>query len=152
MRYLFALLFALLFAALGQSGCTSADDHAPSPGAREMPGAMGTIELKPDDWMEGTTTWWLDSDGIDPGTPGCHIGTDAGGIPNGKAFGEACLPSGLLVESNPGADELHSHGNDIGHPDTFDCVIWCQAAGSSSGVCASAPAPPCGASARCECL
>ena len=78
----------------------------PSPGAKEMAGAAGTFEFKPADWMEGTTSWWKDSDGVDPGTPGCHIGTDEKGEPNGRMFGEACLPDGMLVESNPGFDEL----------------------------------------------
>jgi len=101
----------------------------PSSGARGMPGAKGTFEFKPGDWMEGVTTWWKDSDGVDPGAPGCHIGTDSEGNPNGRLFGEACLPDGLLVESNPAAGEVHQHGNDIGHPDTFDCNEW------SFGMC-----------------
>ena len=87
----------LLFAALALSSCARTDEHGPSAGASEMPGATGTIVFKPDDWIEGTTTWWLDSDGIDPGTPGCHIGTDESGTPNGRMFGEACLPNGLLA-------------------------------------------------------
>ncbi len=74
-----------------------------------MPGAMGTFDFKPTDWMEGTTSWWKDSDGIDPEKPGCHIGTDDKGVPNARMFGEACLPDGMLVESNPGSNELHSH-------------------------------------------
>lgn len=65
-----------------------------------LPGAAGTFEFKPADWMEGTTSWWKDSDGVDPGTPDCHIGTDEKGEPNGRMFGEACLPDGMLVESN----------------------------------------------------
>jgi len=66
-------------------------------------------------------------------------------------FGEACLPDGLLVESNPGADELHSHKDDIGHPDKFDCKAWCIGNGSSEGRCEAAAAPPCERSARCVC-
>jgi hypothetical protein len=123
----------------------------PSDGAKGMPGAKGTFEFKPADWQEGTTSWWKDSDGIAPGTAGCHIGTDENGTPNGRMFGEACLPDGLLVESNPGANELHSHGNDVGHPDTFDCSAWCQGNGKASGMCKTAASPPCEQSAYCAC-
>ncbi len=123
----------------------------PSVGARGIPGATGTIEFKPNDWIEGETTWWVDSDGVAPGVAGCHIGTDESGVPNGRMFGEACLPNGRLVESNPGADEIHSHNDDTGHPDTFDCVAWCVGQGSSGGACSPAPAPPCAQSAICSC-
>ncbi len=131
--------------------CAGQAVHAPSAGARAMAGADGTFEFKPDDWTQGVTTWWKDSDGVDPGTAGCHVGTDSNGTPNGRMFGEACLSNGELVESNPGAGELHSHADDIGHPDRFDCKTWCVDNGSSSGSCAAAPAPPCAASARCVC-
>ncbi len=127
------------------------DAHPPSSGAEGMPGAAGTFEFQPSDWQEGTTSWWSDTDGVDPGTAGCHIGTDENGEPNGRMFGEACLDNGLLVESNPGADELHSHGNDTGHPDTFDCNAWCVGQGKTSGVCQVAEAPPCAQSAACSC-
>jgi len=123
----------------------------PSSGAEGMAGAEGTFDFKPQDWQEGETTWWKDSDGIDPGAPGCHIGTDSEGKPNGRMFGEACLPDGLLVESNPGAVDLHSHSNDVGHPDIFDCNAWCIGQGASSGVCKAAAAPPCEQSAMCVC-
>ena len=128
----------------------SASDE-PSSGAKGMPGALGTFEFKPTDWEEGETTWWKDSDGVDPGAAGCHIGTDSKGTPNGRMFGEACLPNGLLVESNPGVAELHSHGNDIGHPDTFDCNAWCVGKGKPKGICKAAAAPPCEQSAVCAC-
>ena len=94
----------------------------PSVGAKGIPGATGTIEFKPNDWIEGETTWWVDSDGVAPGVAGCHIGTDERGVSNGRMFGEACLSNSRLVESNPGVDELHSHRDDTGHPDTFDCA------------------------------
>ena len=123
----------------------------PSPGAQDMPGAKETIEFKPTDWLEGTTSWWKDSDGVAPGVAGCHVGTDASGSPNGRMFGEGCLPDGTLVESNPGADELHSHNNDVGHPDVFDCNAWCVSKGASKGTCTAAVAPPCKQSARCTC-
>ena len=112
---------------------------------------MGTFEFEPKDWMEGKTTGWKDSDGVDPGVAGCHIGTDSEGTPNGRMFGEACLPDGLLVESNPGADTLHSHKNDIGHPDKFDCNAWCIGKDLSKGICTVAAAPPCEQSAKCAC-
>ncbi len=127
------------------------DAHPPSKGAEGMAGATGTFEFKPSDWQEGQITWWKDSDGIDPGVAGCHIGTDENGEPNGRMFGEACLENGLLVESNPGAEELHSHGNDTGHPDTFDCNAWCVGQGKASGSCQVAAAPPCAQSAACSC-
>ena len=133
-----------------QVGAVEASDE-PSEGAKGMTGAGGTIELKPDDWKRGELTWWKDSDGIDPSKPGCHIGTHSDGTPNGRMFGEACLPDGRLVESNPGAVKLHSHNNDIGHPDTFDCGAWCIAQGSSVGICKVAAAPPCEQSAMCVC-
>ena len=126
-------------------------DGEPSVGAKDMAGAKGTFEFKPEDWAPGTTSWWKDTDGVDPGTAGCHIGTDSAGTPNGRMFGEACLADGLLVESNPGADELHSHKDDIGHPDKFDCNAWCIGEGASEGMCVAASAPPCAASARCSC-
>lgn len=66
-------------------------------------------------------TWWKDSDGVAQGVAGCRIGTDEQGIANGRMFEEACLASGLLVESNPGQDKVHGHADGRGHPDTFDC-------------------------------
>lgn len=144
------LLGVLLMTAMMQA---YAGDAAPQPsaGAAGMPGAAGTFEFKPNDWVAGETTWWLDSDGINPGEAGCHIGADSSGKPNGRMFGEACLANGLLVESNPGKEELHSHKNDTGHPDTFDCTAWCIGKGASGGQCEVAPAPPCEQSARCVC-
>jgi hypothetical protein len=150
MRIPATLLLALCFVAT-LSAHAASSDGAPSEGAQGMPGAMGTFEFEPEDWTEGETTWWKDTDGVDPGTAGCHIGTDSEGNANGRAFGEACLPDGLLVESNPGADVLHDHKNDIGHPDKFDCNAWCRGTGASGGACAVAAAPPCASSARCAC-
>ena len=125
--------------------------HEPSAGAKGMPGATGTFEFKPDDWLDGNLTWWKDSDGVAPGVAGCHIGTHSDGTPNGRMFGEACLPNGQLVDSNPGAGELHSHKDDIGHPDKFDCNAWCTGNGFEKGRCDWSPAPPCEKSARCVC-
>lgn len=160
-----ALLVLLLGAALTSLAFAQEKDKQGSPGpsddARGMCGAMGTIELKPDDWIgnpkhpnpEGPTTWWVDTDGIDPDTPGCHLGLTApvNGKLNGRLFGEACLDDGLLVESNPGAGEVHGHVNDLGHPDTFDCGMWCKGKGYSKGHCEAAPAFPCQKSAKCTC-
>ncbi len=146
-RLILLACFSLFIAA-----CSHEDSgHDPSSGAEDMSGAEGTFEFKPSDWKSGEISWWKDSDGIDPGVAGCHIGTDEKGEPNGRMFGEACLPDGLLVESNPGSDELHSHTDDIGHPDTFDCNAWCVGNGKKSGMCEVAAAPPCEQSARCVC-
>jgi hypothetical protein len=128
------------------------EHHPPSDAAKDMPGAEGTFDFKPTDWTgAGTTSWWLDSDGVDPGKPGCHIGASEDGKPNGRMFGEACTAEGLLVESNPGAGELHKHSDDTGHPDLFDCEDWCEGTGHKGGSCVAAEAPPCAASAKCSC-
>lgn len=126
----------------------------PSSGAHGMAGAEGTFSFPAPDRIAGTTatTWWSDTDGVSPGVAGCHVGTDEKAVPNGRSFAEACLDNGLLVESNPGKDELHSHKNDIGHPDTFDCNAWCIGEGKESGTCEVAAAPPpCNQSAICSC-
>ena len=144
------LVLAFGVSMLTAASLVSASD-GPSAGAKGMAGAKGTFEFKPSDWKEGTTSWWKDSDGIAPGVAGCHIGTDADGKANGRMFGEACMEDGLLVESNPGAQELHSHKDDIGHPDKFDCNAWCIGQGSAKGMCVTAAAPPCAQSAMCKC-
>jgi len=133
--------------------CAHDPKHAsePSEGAKDMAGAKGTFEYKPSDWKSSETTWWKDSDGVSPGVAGCHIGTNSSGTPNGRMFGEACLENGLLVESNPGKNKLHSHKNDTGHPDTFDCNEWCVSLGKVSGSCEVAEAAPCESSAICAC-
>ena len=150
MSRLFTLMLAFCVPVLMMASVANAAG-GPLAGAKGMPGAKGTFEFKPEDWMQGETTWWKDTDGVNPGMAGCHIGTDSEGSPNGRMFGEACLPDGLLVESNPGADEIHKHTDDIGHPDTFDCNEWCIGKGSSKGACAVAAAPPCEQSAMCAC-
>ena len=140
-----------LSSGLMTAGQASAAGEA-SDGAKNLPGATGTIVFQPEDWQEGKTTWWKDTDGIAPGVAGCHLGTDSEGATNGRMFGEACLENGRLVESNPGKNEVHSHANDTGHPDTFDCAIWCMSTlGTKGGSCQAAAAPPCEASARCVC-
>ncbi len=148
MRFLKILLIMTGFGLMA-----SCAHHSPSVGAEHMAGAEGTFEFKPVDWQQGQQTWWKDSDGIAPGIAGCHIGTDASGKPNGRHFGEACLDNGLLVESNPEANKLHSHADDTGHPDMFNCNNWCKEKGSrDGGHCVSVKGPaPCARSARCEC-
>ena len=134
-------------------------DGPPSDAAQKMCGAMGTFEFRPPDWTghqeppPGPVTWWKDTDGVDPGTAGCHVGLSAeGGEPNRRMFPEACLPNGLLVESNPAAGVHHSHRNDIGHPDKFDCTKWCACQGFAKGACVAASAAPCvEPSAKCVC-
>ena len=69
----------------------------PSAGARGMLGAVGTFESQSSDWKEGVISWWKDSDDVDPGIAGCHIGADEDGQPNGRMLGEVCLADGLLV-------------------------------------------------------
>ena len=69
----------------------------PSAGARGMLGAVGTFEFQSSDWKEGVISWWKDSDSVDSGVVGCHIGADGDGQPNGRMLGEACLADGLLV-------------------------------------------------------
>lgn len=136
----------------------------PSDGAKGIPGALGTFILTPDGWKKGTVTYWTDTgDGIDPGTPGCHVEvseTDSKRLPNGRFFGEACTKQGLLIETNPGKDTPHGHKNDQGHPDLFDCNVWCQKAKQkSAGVCIQGDAKqikvnipsPCTTSAICSC-
>ena len=143
------MLLGALLVLLG--ACAATPSHTPSPGAQGMAGATGTFDFKPADWRPGETTWWKDTDGVDPGTAGCHIGTDCKGEPNGRIFAEACLPDGRLVESNPGVDVVHSHSDDTGHPDTFDCNAWCIGKGAPRGSCIAAAAAPCGQSAKCAC-
>ena len=127
--------------------------HAPSEGAKGIPGAKGTIEYKPTDWKGNVTTFWTDTDGVNPGVAGCHIGVTQDGKPNGRFFGEACQNAQILIESNPGAGVIHSHTNDLGHPDTFECNAWCVGAKQAKGgTCKPVSGPfPCTASARCEC-
>lgn len=142
------VLRSIIFA--GLSLVLFACDGEPADPSKDIPGWRGKIEFKPDDWT-GQQSWWKDSDGVEPGIAGCHIGTDDKGVANGRMFGEACLPSGLLVESNPARDELHGHKDDIGHPDTFDCPAWCKGKGKETGTCEVASAPPCASSAICLC-
>ncbi len=144
------LILALCVLMLGTVAMT---DSPPSDGAKGMPGAKGTFHFEPADYKgKGHTSWWKDTDGVDPGVAGCHIGTDSKGKANGRKFGEACLADGLLVESNPSAGKIHKHTDDVGHPDKFDCNAWCKGKGSAKGMCKVATGPaPCAKSAMCSC-
>lgn len=152
-RLTLAALAALLVPAVMLSTVAFGEHSDPSAAAKSMPGALGTIEYKPGDWIPNATSWWKDSDGVDPATAGCHIGVTKEGVPNGRSFGEACLSDQVLVESNPAISEIHKHDNDLGHPDTFDCKAWCVGAvHATSGVCKVVTGPaPCAASAVCAC-
>ena len=132
-----------LNAQLGRPSCEAAD----------MPGALGTCEYTPQPWQQGTTTFWKDSDGVAPGTPGCHRATNDKGVPINRWFGEACRRNNTeLIESNPGRGKLHLHENDLGHPDVFNCAQWCQGTGRSGGSCVTVGGPsPCAQSAWCQC-
>lgn len=118
-------------------------------------------EYKPSDWKPGrAVTYWYDTDGIDPGVAGCHVEvkgpTDR--TPTGRSFPEGCL-GGILIESNPGANEIHEHGNDVGNPNYVNCANWCkEVKKTKGGACITVSAgpaepkvAPCKTSARCEC-
>ncbi|MGM0556832.1 MAG: hypothetical protein ACQEVA_10685 [Myxococcota bacterium] len=86
----------------------------------------------------GENTYWSDTDGVDPGTAGCHYEykTDACEEQvTDRTFGEFCLDDDRLVESNPGKDECHQHGVDQGKPDVVSCSEWCESEGNSTGRC-----------------
>ncbi len=151
MLRLLTILMLLALPMMAALPALADEGHDPSDGAKGMPGALGVFSFKPDDWKQGEMTYWSDTDGVKPGEAGCHVGTDKDGKPNGRMFGEACLSETVLVESNPGADVVHSHADDTGHPDKFDCNAWCKGQGSDKGICVAAPAPPCTSSAKCSC-
>jgi hypothetical protein len=106
----------------------------------------------------GKDTYWSDSDGVDPATAGCHYEFKSNKCEkqlSERTFGELCLDDDRLVESNPGKDECHKHGVDLGKPDVVSCSEWCQSEGNSSGHCkdgikAKGEYGPC-QSARCVC-
>lgn len=106
----------------------------------------------------GEDTYWSDTDGVDPGTAGCHdeyMSNTCETVKDGRTFGEFCLDDDRLVESNPAADECHTHGGDLGKPDVVSCSAWCQSESGSSGRCeggvtAQAANTTC-ESARCVC-
>lgn len=98
--------------------------------------------------------FWIDSDGVDPETPGCHqewtkdCKEKASGI-----FGEACDNGDQLLETNPGAGVCHGHANGIGNPDMFSCNHYCLVKYEVTGSC-QVTQNTCGAgihSAYCRC-
>jgi hypothetical protein len=152
---------AILFACLGL-GCAACqiDDT-------DDEGGPGTVEL---DLGTGKDTFWIDTDGVSPEIPGCHVeyaDSDCTTVATaGRNFGEYCMDTRTLVESNPGAHVCHTHEKDVGHRYVVDCVAWCtnkyampngQRRGvvSSTGVCMVVPDVACNPglvqSAQCLC-
>jgi len=105
--------------------------------------AVGSAEpcrlhnFRPSPPKPGVTTYWIDTDGENPGVAGCHIevrgANDPRRLPGGRVFGELChpdergRPNQILIESNPGANVIHPHTNDYGHPYRISCPRWCAA-------------------------
>lgn len=117
------------------------------------------MEYKPSGWKPGKTTYWIDTDGVNPGVAGCHVEVTG---PNDRTFatprrvfGEACEAGGkILIESNPGLNEIHPHENDLGHPYRVNCETWCKGQGKAGGACQAVQvklANVACASARCTC-
>ena len=85
-------------------------DDCPSKAAQKLPGALGkkgftAIQLGLKKEIHGTT-YWYDTDGVDPAVAGCHIGVTDGSDKkqkNGHTFGEAYISDVVLIESNPGS-------------------------------------------------
>jgi hypothetical protein len=144
--------------------CCKPKDGPPYPPAtlesedmKGVRGSMGRMVFTPEDWTDADT-YWVDSDGVAPDVAGCHISTDANKKPTGRIFSEACLSDRVLVESNPGADVLHKHKNDVGKPDIVHCNAWCQGQEHDRGFCRAKPAVSTATvdcqqiqSAACEC-
>lgn len=89
----------------------------------------------------GQDSHWSDTDGVDPGTAGCHLeyaDNACGEIKPGREFGEFCLDEDRLVESNPGAQECHTHVGDLGAPNVTSCSAWCQEQQGTTGKCEKA--------------
>lgn len=119
-----------------------------------IPGFIGKIELKPNDYT-GNDSYWYDTDGVNPASPGCHVGVDSATdkTPNGRFFPEACQSPDVLIESNPGKDVIHSHAKDVGHPYLVKCDVWCKdVQNAKGGKCMATKGPaPCTTSAKCDC-
>lgn len=127
--------------------------------AQAWPGALGRFRVKPTEinpnypWLEGEATTWLDTDGVAPEKPGCHIEiTDPPLVDPQRFFGELCLDQVLLVETNPNVKEAHSHNDDLGAPDVFNCNTYCMDLYSKAGSCeVVGPVDVCETSAKCAC-
>lgn len=143
-------------------------DGWPDPG---LPGWMGRTRIST------TEGCWTDTDGVAPADAGCHLLHDGDdtcsscGDLLGEQIGEAChtFTSGegdsvvWLVETNPDAGTCHGHAGGEGHPDVFDCDVYCKGtvmdgetgATWAAGTCQVVPSFDCDGtpidSARCEC-
>ena len=154
------LLFLVIPATAKDCVFSKPADACPSDAAQKMKGAIGkkgftAIELGLKKEIHATT-YWYDTDGVDPGVAGCHIGVMDGSDKkkkNGRTFGEACIDNVLLIESNPGTHVVHPHKGDHGHPDLFNCSNWCKGKGKTSGRCVKVTTglKGCASSARCAC-
>jgi hypothetical protein len=80
-------MLAVCIPLLMLAGVAQAQHSEPSAGAKGMPGALGTMEYKPTDWKGNITTYWKDTDGVDPGVAGCHIGVTENGHRRGARRG-----------------------------------------------------------------
>jgi hypothetical protein len=166
-RILSLLLAACIPALLLDAAPASASECPAIPGMKEKE----CKPYKPTPYMpkaDKTPTYWYDTDGIDPEVAGCHVEvTGPTAKPGDKAsqtgrtFGEACVPAQgvILVESNPGADVVHAHADDIGNPNYVNCNTWCkEVKAKGSGQCqwvdaspADPKVAPCTRSAKCVC-
>lgn len=167
------LVRAARFAAIAAAACLVALAVAPnsSPLASECPLVPGMRQAECKEFAPSPRrtdvqeTWWYDTDGIDPGTAGCHIEVKSSSAkPNdrsawtGRSFGEICLGN-ILVETNPAANVVHRHSGDIGNPNYVNCNTWCvESQRRSSGKCTTvrpsakdALVDPCETSAKCVC-
>jgi hypothetical protein len=99
-------------------------DQLPEPPLGYPPGWLDKIEVE----TPAGGQYWLDSDGVDPATPGCHtayaLATCESQVDG--TFGEWCEDEDTLVETNPGANACHAHTDGIGHPDRFSCEAYCR--------------------------
>ena len=122
--------------------CAEEGASPPSSGAKGMPGAVGTIEFTPTDRIEGEPTWWIDSDGVDPGVTGCHVGTDANGSPNdGCSARPACPTAASSSRTLALPSSTATKGRGSSRSVRLRRLV--RRAGRLGGACAPAPAPPC---------
>jgi hypothetical protein len=170
MRNIGFVLFSTLIWAVGATA--AAPPAASTPAAPAAP-PPGTLTIHADGAMirgltgtfTGRTSYWKDTDGVNPSDPGCHFEYDEGcQHPLRRFFGEQCA-GGRLIETNPEAGKCHPHDGDEAHPYEVDCAIWCRSpegggiTGPKTGgrcvvvpnVCSMVGQTP-KSSARCECF
>lgn len=116
------------------------------------PGWAGPMELPTP--TQCNHQFWIDSDGVDPETAGCHqeYTKDCEKTAQGL-FGEECKDADQLIETNPEAGKCHGHKNGVGHPDLFSCNHYCLVKYEVTGSCQTTQ-NTCGAgihSAYCRC-